>query len=108
LSHANHLLTESQDVCVIGAGWVGLYAVKYMKEYGLSVVAFDKNPTVGGLWKWSADKTTPTVASFTITSTPKAFTEAADFPWPEEEGMYIKHDKVYKWLEDYTDHFDLR
>ena len=38
------------DVTVLGAGWSGLIAIKYMKEEGLTVVALERRDGIGGLW----------------------------------------------------------
>ena len=53
------------DVTVIGAGWSGLVACKYMKEEGLSVVCIERKNDIGGVWLYSDDPNIPTVMKST-------------------------------------------
>ena len=53
------------DVTVIGAGWNGLVACKYMLEEGLSVVAIEKKDGIGGVWRYTDDPTIPSVMKST-------------------------------------------
>ena len=41
------------DVIVVGGGMSGLYALKVLREQGLSVVLLEKAPGVGGTWYWN-------------------------------------------------------
>lgn len=97
-----------KDLAVIGSGWSGIYALKYATEYGLDAISIDKRENVGGLWAYSDDTKITTVADITLTSSPKLFTEATDFPWPEEVGLYANHKDIFDWLNAYVDHFKLR
>lgn len=38
------------NVCVVGAGVVGLLALKNLREQGLNAIAFTKDDHIGGLW----------------------------------------------------------
>jgi dimethylaniline monooxygenase (N-oxide forming) len=44
-------------VCVVGAGALGLVAIKNLREQGLQVTAFEQNRHVGGTWHSSPDPT---------------------------------------------------
>jgi cation diffusion facilitator CzcD-associated flavoprotein CzcO len=46
-------MTEVSDVIVIGAGFAGLYAVHRVAASGLSVIAIEAAPDVGGTWYWN-------------------------------------------------------
>ena len=96
-----------KDVCVIGAGWSGLYALKYASQRGLDCVAIEQRETIGGLWGYDENTKYTTVADITYTSSPKLFTEATDFPWKDEWGSHPKHTDVYEWLQSYAAHFNL-
>jgi len=41
------------DVVVIGAGFAGLYAVKALRDAGLSVEALEAGSGIGGTWYWN-------------------------------------------------------
>ncbi|KAG3180909.1 hypothetical protein PC129_g25409, partial [Phytophthora cactorum] len=38
------------DVCVVGAGVVGLVATKNLLEQGLNVTTFERHDHIGGTW----------------------------------------------------------
>lgn len=96
-----------KDVIVIGAGWSGLLACKSMLEEGLTVVALEKRPTVGGLWSYSDDPDIITVMQNTKATSSSSVTEMSDFPMPEEIGQFPKHEDVLNYLKSYCDAFDL-
>jgi dimethylaniline monooxygenase (N-oxide forming) len=39
-----------KKICVVGAGCVGIIAVKSFKEEGFDVVCYEKESFIGGLW----------------------------------------------------------
>jgi cation diffusion facilitator CzcD-associated flavoprotein CzcO len=41
------------DVVIIGAGFAGIYAVKALRDAGLSVRAFEAGSGIGGTWFWN-------------------------------------------------------
>lgn len=43
----------------------------------------------------------------TYTSSPQLFTQATDFPWPDEFGFYATYTQIYSWLKSYSAHFKL-
>ena len=94
------------DVTVVGAGWSGLLACKYMLEEGLSVVAIEKRDGIGGVWRYSDDPTIPTVMKSTISSSSTTVTEMSDYPIPEEM-MFPHHIDIMEYLESYAEKFNL-
>lgn len=95
------------DVIVIGAGWSGLMACKYMLEEGLTVVALEKRADVGGLWCFSKDPSIVTVMRNTKTTSSSSVTEMSDFPMLEDIGAFPKHEDVLSYLKSYCDAFKL-
>ncbi|KAJ7372731.1 hypothetical protein OS493_018006 [Desmophyllum pertusum] len=95
------------DVTVIGAGWSGLMACKYMLEVGLTAVALEKRSDVGGLWCFSKDPKIVTVMRSTKTTSSSSVTEMSDFPMPEEIGAFPKHADVLAYLKSYCTEFKL-
>ena len=49
---------DRDTVCVVGTGALGLVAMKNLKEQGLKVTAFERNPYIGGIWHPSTDPVT--------------------------------------------------
>jgi len=41
------------DVIVVGAGMSGLYALKVLRDRGLSAIVLERAPGVGGTWYWN-------------------------------------------------------
>lgn len=52
-------------VCVIGAGALGLTAIKNLMEQGLKVTAFERNDRLGGNWDVSGKKDQVTALDWT-------------------------------------------
>jgi cation diffusion facilitator CzcD-associated flavoprotein CzcO len=99
--------TTETDVCVIGAGWSGLYAMKYALAYGLSCIGVERRYDVGGLWYYDPESPYTTANNRTFTSSPKDFTEAIDYPWPDTFGYYATGAQIHIWLKSYASHFGL-
>ncbi len=95
------------DVMVIGAGWSGLLACKYMLEEGLSVVAIEKREGIGGIWLYSDDTGTTTVMKSTYCTSSSTVTEMSDFPMPEELGTFPHHRGIMTYLHSYAERFNL-
>ena len=95
------------DVTVIGAGWSGLLACKYMLEEGLSVVVIEKKDGIGGVWRYSDDPTIPSVMKSTCCTSSSTMTEMSDYPIPEEMKQFPHHIDVMEYLESYAEKFNL-
>ena len=95
------------DVTVIGAGWSGIVACKYMLEEGLSVVALEKREDIGGVWLYSDDPNITTVMQSTRTTSSSTVTEMSDFPMPEEIGMFPHQRDIWNYLHSYAETFNL-
>lgn len=100
--------TYRHDVTVLGVGWSGLLACKYMLEEGLTVVALEKREDIGGVWLYSDDPGISTVMQSTRTTSSSTMTEFSDFPMSEEMGQFPHHADVKKYLNAYADKFNLR
>ena len=96
-----------KDVLVIGAGWSGLVACKYMLEEGLSVLALEKREDIGGVWLYSDDPNIPTVMKATQCTSSSTVTEMSDFPMPKDIGMFPHHTDVLDYLKAYAEQFQL-
>ena len=99
--------SKHHDVTVLGTGWSGLVACKYMMEEGLSVVALEKREDIGGVWLYSDDPNTITVMKTTRCTSSSTVTEMSDYPMPPEIGMFPHHTDIHRYLHAYADHFNL-
>lgn len=71
--------TPGNRVCVIGAGALGLVAIKNLTEQGLDVTAFERSHQLGGTWGWTLDKPDQVTATELTTSNTSKQT-VSDFP----------------------------
>ena len=99
--------SKHHDVTVLGAGWSGLMACKYMMEEGLSVVTLEKREDIGGVWLYSDDPNTVTVMRTTRCTSSTTVLEMSDYPMPEDIGIFPHHTDVHQYLHAYANHFNL-
>lgn len=95
------------SVAVIGAGPVGLMAVKNLIQDGFEVTAFEKRPYVGGLWKPSQDSAI-SITDNTRFNSSRFVSAISDFPYPEHHDDFPTGPQVYEYMNLYADHFNLR
>lgn len=95
------------DVIIIGGGWSGLVACKYMKQNNLNVLVLEGRDDIGGVWKYSDDPNIVSVTKNTHTTSSKCLTEMSDFPMPKSYSSFPHHSDVFKYLERYANNFKL-
>jgi dimethylaniline monooxygenase (N-oxide forming) len=93
-----------RTVAVVGAGWSGIYATKWLSRAGIDVTCFEATDSVGGIWKYRADKPVGTHESTRVTSS-KHFLHASDFPMPLSTPEFPHRSQVLQYLESYVRHF---
>jgi dimethylaniline monooxygenase (N-oxide forming) len=101
-------MSDEVDVLVLGGGWSGLMACKYVKAAGLEPLVLEKRETIGGVWAYTDDTACGGVMKNTVTTSSKCMTEMSDFPMPSDSPDFPHHTQVLSYLEQYADHFDLR
>lgn len=94
-------------VAVIGAGPLGLMAMKTLKEDGFDVTGYEARPYVGGLWKYSDDPYI-SVQEGTIFNSSRYRSAISDFPFKDDVDDYPTWRQMCDYLQDYCDHFGLR
>lgn len=97
---------ESRRVLVVGGGWCGLYALKYLKEEGFDVKLVEKTDTIGGIWAYRENQPGG-VAKSTYSTTSKIYMHASDYPMPKGGPHFPHHSYVLQYLRDYSEHFGL-
>ena len=96
-----------RNVAVVGAGWSGIYAVRWLNEAGLNVTCFESSDSVGGIWKYRPERPGGVFEATRVTSS-KHFLHPSDFPFPETTPEFPHRGQVHAHLENYVDHFDIR
>ncbi|KAI6772168.1 hypothetical protein HG530_003126 [Fusarium avenaceum] len=95
------------DVCVVGAGPLGLLALKNLREQGLDARAFERQEHIGGTWHASHNTEQTTALPQTKLNTSKQCCAITDFPIPDEFPMHPPQKDMEKYFESYAQHFDL-
>jgi len=97
----------STRVAVIGAGPLGLMAMKNLREDGFDVTGFEKRSYVGGLWKPSQDSTL-SVTEMTVFNSSRFRSAVTDYPFPDDADDFPTAKQIHKYFESYCDRFNLR
>jgi NADPH-dependent 2,4-dienoyl-CoA reductase/sulfur reductase-like enzyme len=98
--------SSTRTAAVVGAGGLGLAAMKNLVAVGFDVTGYDLADEVGG--NWYIDGPTSRVYESTHTISTKPFTQYPDFPMPDEWPDYPHQRQMGEYLRRYADHFDLR
>ncbi|KAJ9609981.1 hypothetical protein H2200_006311 [Cladophialophora chaetospira] len=94
-------------VAVVGVGPLGLMALKNLKEDGFAVTGFERRNWVGGVWKQSFDANLSTTAN-TVFNSSRFRSAIPDYPFPDDVDDFPTAKQLWKYFEDYCDHFELR
>jgi dimethylaniline monooxygenase (N-oxide forming) len=94
-------------VAVVGGGWSGIYAVKALHEAGMDVTCFEGTDSIGGVWKYRADRPGGVFEATRVTSS-KHFLHPSDFPFPASSPEFPHHTEVLEHLVNYVDRFGIR
>ncbi|KAF4443852.1 putative H+-transporting ATPase, vacuolar, 67K chain [Fusarium austroafricanum] len=95
------------DVCVVGAGPLGLLALKNLREQGLNAKAFERQEYVGGTWHASKIMEQTTALEYTTANTSKQCCSITDFPMPDEFPVHPPQKDFERYFESYAEHFGL-
>ncbi|KAK9433078.1 flavin monooxygenase-like protein [Lipomyces doorenjongii] len=94
-------------IAVIGSGPVGLATLKNLLEEDFDVTAFDKRPSVGGVWEFNENINYTSTLPMTISNVSKYKSCFTDFPIPDDLPAYLNASLVAEYLKSYAIHFDL-
>lgn len=93
-------------VGVIGGGAAGIVAAKCLKEEGHAVVVFEKNSSIGGVWKYDEDPHADSCTYKSLrTNLPTVVMQLEGFPFPESVPCYPSHVDIHNYLTSYATHF---
>ena len=95
-------------IAVIGADVSGLATLKSLEEEGLDAVAFDRRPTIGGLWNFTRETgdQTPAYPGLSM-NTSRQISGFSDFPYPSHPHYYPQREQVLAYVNAYAKAFDL-
>jgi len=91
------------SIGIIGGGPGGLASLKIAKENGLDATLYEKQSTIGGIWAPNVGKTWDSMH----TNLSHFSCMFSDFPWTDTSEIFPNQSKVYKYLCDYSNHFNL-
>lgn len=94
--------TIAMQFAIIGAGISGLVTAKTLREYGASVLLFEKENQVGGVW---AD--TRTYPGLTTQNSKRTYA-FSDYPMPNHFDEWPTAEQMREYLNGYTDKNGLR
>ncbi|XP_013135625.1 PREDICTED: senecionine N-oxygenase-like [Papilio polytes] len=105
----------AKHACVIGAGYSGLAAARYLQEYDVNFTVYEASRHIGGTWRFDPHVGTDEdgLPLFTSmykklrTNTPRQTMEYAGFPFPEDTPSYPSGGCFYKYLQSFVKKFDL-
>ena len=113
-------MENKKNIAVIGAGPVGLVALKCLLEQGHDATAYEQQSSIGGLWNYQEEKNKMYVTLPSkpheyvsgcyyslIQNTSKIMTQFSDFPAPDSMPQILTHSDYYQYLQDYAKQFCL-
>lgn len=115
---------NAHRVAVIGAGAAGLVAARELQRQGQSVVVYEQQDRLGGVWSYTpevdgdplglkADRKRVHCSMYDSlrTNLPREIMGYLDFPFLPKEGRdgrrYPGHEEVLLYLQDFAEHFHL-
>lgn len=90
---------------VIGGGWSGIYAARYLVKEGIQPRVFEAQSRHGGVWNLEA--TCVTARKRTRTTISTHHLEAADLQFEEHVPLFCTPQECWRYLERYCEKFDL-
>ncbi|XP_076824582.1 flavin-containing monooxygenase 5-like isoform X1 [Clavelina lepadiformis] len=98
----------TKRVCIIGAGFSGLTAIKCCLDENLTPVCYEKGNDIGGLWNYQeSEKDAACVYKSTIINTSKEMMAFSDFPIPKEFANFMHNKKLMEYARLYATEFNL-
>jgi len=97
--------SNTDKVCIIGAGSSGLAAAKTFAERGIPFDCLEREADIGGLW--NEDTKTGVVYDTTFLVSSRKYTGFQDFPIPEEYPTYPSHRETLAYLRAYAMNFGI-
>lgn len=99
---------KNTKVCIIGCGSSGMVAAKVFSQKGIDFDCYEAGSEIGGNWKFMNDNGMSSAYESLHINTSKQMMCYSDFPMPEDYPDYADHRQIFKYFNDYVDHFGFR
>ena len=97
--------SNTDKVCIIGAGSSGLTAAKTFSERGISFDCLERERDIGGLWNEATNTGVVYESTYLVSS--RKYTGFEDYPVPEEYPTYPSHRETLAYLRAYAMNFGI-
>ncbi|MFN3246359.1 MAG: flavin-containing monooxygenase, partial [Leptonema sp. (in: bacteria)] len=95
-------------VCVIGAGSTGITICKALKDKNIAFDCYEKGSDIGGNWRFGNDNGMSNIYKSLHINTHRDRMQYEDYPMPKDYPDFAGHELIYKYFQDYVNHFGLR
>jgi hypothetical protein len=95
--------SDTDKICIIGAGFSGLAAAKTFHERGIPFDCLEREKDIGGLWNEATN--TGVVYDSTYLVSSRKYTAFGDYPMPDEYPTYPSHREALAYLRNYAQEF---
>ena len=97
--------SNTDKVCIIGAGSSGLTAAKTFSERGIPFDCLERERDIGGLWNEATNTGVVYESTYLVSS--RKYTGFEDYPLPEEYPTYPSHRETLAYLRAYALNFGI-
>ncbi len=97
--------SDTEPVCVIGAGPGGLLAAASLKRREIPFFVVDAGRQAGGIWDIDRDQTPMYESAHFISS--RRLSSFPGFPMPDTYPDYPRHDRILEYIGSFARHHDL-
>jgi cation diffusion facilitator CzcD-associated flavoprotein CzcO len=101
-------VSQSPNVCVIGAGVSGLTAIKALGDWQIPHTCFEASDDVGGNWYFRNPNGRSSAYRSLHIDTSKTSISFKDFAMDERYPDFPHHSEIHGFLRDYAERFGLR
>jgi dimethylaniline monooxygenase (N-oxide forming) len=101
-------MADLPRACIIGAGSSGIAACKTFVEAGIPFDCFETSDRIGGMWAFKTSLGGTSAYRSLHINTSRRQLEYSDFKMTGDCPEFPHHSRVYRYFEDYVDHFGFR
>ncbi len=98
----------ARKVCIIGAGCSGFTMAKRLKDHGVAYDCFEMSDNIGGNWYFRNPNGHSSCYESLHIDTSKWRLAFEDYPVPDDWPDFPHHSQLFRYFNDYVDHFGLR
>ncbi|HEY3552949.1 MAG TPA: NAD(P)-binding domain-containing protein [Solirubrobacterales bacterium] len=101
-------MSQSEKVCIIGAGSSGIVAAQVLDARGLPFDCFEKGSQIGGNWRYENDNGMSSAYRSLHINTSRRVMAFKSLPMPDDFPDYPDHFQMAAYFDEFADHFGLR